>query len=229
MEISKKAKVNGDGVGRADDRCLGWPDGDGLRSHGLGRHHLLEVQGHPGPHLPGDRPGRQPYGARQRPHWLRVRRRVQADLPQAQAAVALAVYVRAGITRPAPLVNGSTMGSTERNAVRSVLLTPEWVTTKHMNSTVMADKFVPAGQLCAAPYATRAACQAAGETCDHLELVPMSNRLGRLATAQAFALLQGRPQPRQEYLFLPAEYRGGTLEAGLPRRPQPLVEGKKAE
>jgi D-xylose transport system substrate-binding protein len=41
-----------------------------------------------------------------------------------------------------------------------VLLNPEWVTTSNMNSTVIADKFVPASQLCAGRYAT--ACTDAG-------------------------------------------------------------------
>jgi D-xylose transport system substrate-binding protein len=81
---------------------------------------------------------------------------------EAQAAVALAIYLRARMTPPSSLVNGSTRDTTEHKAVPSVLLTPEWVTTKNMGSTVIADKFVPAKQLCAAPYATAAACKAAG-------------------------------------------------------------------
>jgi D-xylose transport system substrate-binding protein len=81
---------------------------------------------------------------------------------EAQAAVALAVYLRAGMTPPAALVNGSTPDSTEHKGVPSVLLQPEWVSAKNMNSTVIADKFVPPAQLCAAPYATAAACKAAG-------------------------------------------------------------------
>ena len=81
---------------------------------------------------------------------------------EAQAAVALAVYARAGMTPPAALVNGSTTDSVEHKNVASVLLTPEWVTSKNMASTVIADKFVPPAQLCAAPYASAAACKAAG-------------------------------------------------------------------
>jgi D-xylose transport system substrate-binding protein len=81
---------------------------------------------------------------------------------EAQGAVALAVYLRAGITPPKSLVNGTTEDTTEHKAVPSVLMTPEWVTTKNMASTVIADKFVPPAQLCAAPYATAAACKAAG-------------------------------------------------------------------
>jgi D-xylose transport system substrate-binding protein len=83
---------------------------------------------------------------------------------EAQAAVALAVYLRAGQGPPAALVNGIAKDTIENKNVSSVLLRPEWVTTKNMNSTVIADKFVPAKQLCAAPYASAAACTAAGIT-----------------------------------------------------------------
>jgi D-xylose transport system substrate-binding protein len=81
---------------------------------------------------------------------------------EAQAAVALAVYLRAGIKPPAALVNGSVTDTTEHKAVASVLLTPEWVTPANMAKTVIADGFVPAKQLCASPYANPAACRAAG-------------------------------------------------------------------
>jgi D-xylose transport system substrate-binding protein len=79
---------------------------------------------------------------------------------EAQAAVALAMYLRAGKTPPAGLVNGSTTDSTSNTSVPSVLLSPEWVTTSNMNATVIADQFVPAQQLCVSTYA--AACKAAG-------------------------------------------------------------------
>jgi D-xylose transport system substrate-binding protein len=79
---------------------------------------------------------------------------------EAQAAVALAMYVRAGKTPPASLVNGSTQDSQESKAVPSVLLKPTWVTTSNMNSTVIADQFVPAQQLCVGSFA--AACKTAG-------------------------------------------------------------------
>ncbi len=79
---------------------------------------------------------------------------------EAQAAVALAMYARAGKTPPSSLVNGQTLDSTSQKEVPSVLLTPEWVTTANMNSTVIADQFVPAQQLCVGQYA--ADCKAAG-------------------------------------------------------------------
>jgi D-xylose transport system substrate-binding protein len=81
---------------------------------------------------------------------------------EAQAAAALAVYVRASQTPPASLVNGSTKDTTANVSVPSVLLSPEWVTTSTMNSTIIADKFVSASQLCAGSYAS--ACTAAGIT-----------------------------------------------------------------
>jgi D-xylose transport system substrate-binding protein len=79
---------------------------------------------------------------------------------EAQAAAALALYVRASQTPPSSLVNGSTQDTTSHVSVPSVLLIPEWVTTANMNSTVIADKFVPASQLCAGSFAS--ACTAAG-------------------------------------------------------------------
>jgi D-xylose transport system substrate-binding protein len=79
---------------------------------------------------------------------------------EAQAAAALAMYTRAGLTPPASLVNGTTQDTTAKVAVKSALLPPTWVTTTNMNSTVIADKFVPAAQLCAGKYAKE--CTAAG-------------------------------------------------------------------
>jgi D-xylose transport system substrate-binding protein len=80
---------------------------------------------------------------------------------EAQAAVALAMYLRAGKTPPASLVNGPpTKDSQTGTMVPSVLLTPTWVTKTNMNSTVIADQFVPAQQLCVGQYT--ADCKAAG-------------------------------------------------------------------
>jgi D-xylose transport system substrate-binding protein len=79
---------------------------------------------------------------------------------EAEATAALAMYIRAGVVPPASLVNGSTEDTQSKVAVKSVLLTPKWVTATNMNSTVIADKFVPASQLCAGKYA--APCSAAG-------------------------------------------------------------------
>jgi D-xylose transport system substrate-binding protein len=79
---------------------------------------------------------------------------------EAQAAAALAMYLRAGATPPSSLANGSTKDTTAGVDVPSVLLTPKWVTASNMNATVIADNFVPASQLCTAKY--KAECKAAG-------------------------------------------------------------------
>jgi D-xylose transport system substrate-binding protein len=72
---------------------------------------------------------------------------------EAQAAVALAMYLRAGITPPSSLVNGQAKDVTSGAEVPSILLTPEWVTPSTIQSTVIKDGFVPASQLCAGSYA----------------------------------------------------------------------------
>jgi D-xylose transport system substrate-binding protein len=79
---------------------------------------------------------------------------------EAQAAVALAMYLRAGKPAPTSLVNASTTDPTTKNAVPSVLLTPEWVTPANMKGTIVKDNFVPTAQLCGGKYATD--CKAAG-------------------------------------------------------------------
>ena len=80
---------------------------------------------------------------------------------EAQAAAALAMYLRAGIAVPNSLTDGAiTMDTSARAAVPSVLVTPIWVTTSNMDATVIADKFVSASRLCPARY--KAACTAAG-------------------------------------------------------------------
>jgi D-xylose transport system substrate-binding protein len=76
--------------------------------------------------------------------------------------VALALYLRDGKKPPSSLINGSTKDLTSGKEVPSILLTPELVTTKNMNATIIADNFVPASQLCAGTYA--ADCTAAGIT-----------------------------------------------------------------
>jgi D-xylose transport system substrate-binding protein len=79
---------------------------------------------------------------------------------EAQGAAALALYLRAGQTPPATLVTGHVTDTTGKVSVPSALLIPEWVTSKNMATTIVADKGVPASQLCAGQYA--AACKAAG-------------------------------------------------------------------
>ena len=79
---------------------------------------------------------------------------------EAQAAAALALYLRAGEKPPADLVNGSTMDTKEKKEVASALLKPIWVTPKNMASTVVKDNFVKASELCAGDMAKE--CKADG-------------------------------------------------------------------
>jgi D-xylose transport system substrate-binding protein len=79
---------------------------------------------------------------------------------EAQAAAALALYLRAGQTPPAGLLNGTTRDTTANADVKSSLLTPTWVTTQNMGSTVVKDGAVKASDLCISAVA--AACTAAG-------------------------------------------------------------------
>jgi D-xylose transport system substrate-binding protein len=79
---------------------------------------------------------------------------------EAQSAVAIALYVRAGQKPPSSLVNGTTQDTTSNTAVASSLLTPIWVTTDNMAATVVKDAAVKVADLCVT--ATAAACTAAG-------------------------------------------------------------------
>ena len=71
---------------------------------------------------------------------------------EAQAAVALAMYLRAGKNPPSSLLNGTTTDPTNKDQVPSVLLQPEWVTPSNMVDTIVKDNFVPTKQLCAGSY-----------------------------------------------------------------------------
>jgi D-xylose transport system substrate-binding protein len=81
---------------------------------------------------------------------------------EAQDAVALATILRAGLTPPADLLNGTTSPPTGTAGTTqpASLLVPIWVNVSNMNSTVIKDKFVDKTALCAAAGA--AACAAAG-------------------------------------------------------------------
>jgi len=72
---------------------------------------------------------------------------------EAQAAAALALYLRAGKKAPSSLVNGKTTDTTAKVSVASVLLPPEWVVPSTVQSTVVKDDFVPASQICTGTYA----------------------------------------------------------------------------
>ncbi|MBV9524246.1 MAG: substrate-binding domain-containing protein, partial [Candidatus Dormibacteraeota bacterium] len=78
---------------------------------------------------------------------------------ETQDAVALATILRAGATPPSALVNGTTKpaNGASGNEQPASLLTPKWVDTSNMASTVIADKFISASALCQA--VTAAVCQ----------------------------------------------------------------------
>lgn len=78
---------------------------------------------------------------------------------EAQAAAALALFLRAGMEPPAGLVNGATADTEAGTDVPSVLLDPIWVTPENMAETVVADGFVDPAELCAG---FEAECDAAG-------------------------------------------------------------------
>jgi D-xylose transport system substrate-binding protein len=81
---------------------------------------------------------------------------------EAQAAVALATILRAGLTPPTALQNGTTSPAAGKpgNTQPAVLLTPIWVDKTKVASTVIADKFVDKAALCQA--VTQAVCTANG-------------------------------------------------------------------
>lgn len=74
------------------------------------------------------------------------------------AAAAVAVLLRAGQPLGPELVNGEY--DAESHKVPSILLEPESVTTKNMQETVIADKFVTPDDICGGDFAT--ACADAG-------------------------------------------------------------------
>lgn len=80
---------------------------------------------------------------------------------EAQAAVALATYLRAGQTPPSGLVNGTTTDPANASTTQpAVLLTPYWTNAANMQATVITDKFIVVADLCAAVGAD--VCTAAG-------------------------------------------------------------------
>jgi D-xylose transport system substrate-binding protein len=73
---------------------------------------------------------------------------------EAEAAAALSMYLRAGVTPPHGLVNGSATDTTSNTVVPSVLETPEWVTPANLEATIVKDDFVPANQICTSSFAS---------------------------------------------------------------------------
>lgn len=79
---------------------------------------------------------------------------------EAQAAAALALFLRAGVEPPSTLVNGTTADTELGKDIPSVLATPIWVTSDNMADTVVADGAVKVSDLCAGEVAS--ACTEAG-------------------------------------------------------------------
>ena len=79
---------------------------------------------------------------------------------EAQAAAALALYLRTGATPPATLANATTADTVLKKDIKSVYTTPVWVTSENMAATVVKDGAVKVTALCAG--ATASACTAAG-------------------------------------------------------------------
>jgi D-xylose transport system substrate-binding protein len=79
---------------------------------------------------------------------------------EAQAAAALALFLRAGVTPPTTLANATTEDTVLKKAIKSAYTTPVWVTTDNMAATVVKDGAVKVSELCAG--ATASACTAAG-------------------------------------------------------------------
>jgi len=79
---------------------------------------------------------------------------------EAQAAAALAMYLRAGQTPPDSLVNATTKDTTLGQDIQSVYTTPIWVTTQNMADTVVKDGAVKVSDLCTGSL--QSACTQAG-------------------------------------------------------------------
>jgi D-xylose transport system substrate-binding protein len=67
---------------------------------------------------------------------------------EAQAAAALALYLRAGKTPPSSLVNDTTKDTTLNADIKSVYTKPFWVTKENMADTVVKDGTITASALC---------------------------------------------------------------------------------
>jgi D-xylose transport system substrate-binding protein len=85
----------------------------------------------------------------------------KAVYKEAQDAVTMATILLAGDTPPAALLNGTTVDPANSSITEPAsLLTPVWVTTANMESTVVADGFDTASAICT--IAGASVCSAAG-------------------------------------------------------------------
>ena len=104
-------------------------------------------------------------GPAEHPHRLPVRDGLQAGVAEAQAAAALALYLRAGRRRRPGLASAQTKDDTTGKQIASVYTVPVWVTSANMADTVVKDSTVtgigPTAQdICTG--AVKSACTAAG-------------------------------------------------------------------
>jgi len=79
---------------------------------------------------------------------------------EAQAAAALAIFLRAGKTPPSTLVNSTTKDATLNADIKSVYTKPFWVTKENMADTVVKDGTITAAELCTGKVASL--CKEAG-------------------------------------------------------------------
>ncbi len=79
---------------------------------------------------------------------------------EAQAAAALALFLRAGVEPPATLVNATTRDNEINADIKSAYAVPLWVTSENMADTVVKDGAVTASDLCAGDV--QSACADAG-------------------------------------------------------------------
>jgi D-xylose transport system substrate-binding protein len=85
----------------------------------------------------------------------------KAVYKEAQDAVSMATILLAGATPPKALLNGTTVDPTDSSITEPAsLLTPVWVTKANIESTVVADKFDTAKDICA--IAGSSVCTSAG-------------------------------------------------------------------
>jgi len=84
----------------------------------------------------------------------------KAPFAEPQAAAALAIMLRAGVTPPASLVNATTPDTTLNKDIKSVYTVPVWVTTDNMADTVVKDGVVKVSDICGGDLASK--CQEAG-------------------------------------------------------------------
>jgi D-xylose transport system substrate-binding protein len=85
----------------------------------------------------------------------------KAVYKEAQDAVVMATILLAGKTPPSSLLNGTTVDPANSSVTEPAsLLTPVWVTKANMESTVVADGFDTASQICS--IAGASTCSAAG-------------------------------------------------------------------